>query len=31
MEGDTYDVKDINPNYLPDNVVTIIRMVKDQS
>ena len=26
MEGVTYDVKQADPNYLPDNVVTIIRL-----
>ena len=31
MEGDNWVVKDVSFNYLPDNVVTIIRMVKEQS
>lgn len=29
MEGDNYTIIDINPNYLPDNVVTIITLFKD--
>lgn len=30
MDGDTYDVKNVEENPLPDNVVTIIRLVKQQ-
>jgi len=31
MEGITYQVRDINPNYLPDNVATILRLVRNES
>ena len=31
MEGIQYEVKDIQPNYLPDNVVTILRIAKKES
>ena len=31
MEGDTWIVKQIEENYLPGNVVTIIRMVKQEA
>ena len=30
IEGITYKVKDINKNYLPDNVVTIVRLTKTE-
>jgi hypothetical protein len=30
MEGITYKVQDINKNYLPDNVATILRLVKTE-
>jgi len=29
MEGDTWRVKAVEKNYLPDNVVTIVRLSKD--
>lgn len=28
FEGDTWLIKDISPNYLPDNVVTIVRITR---
>jgi len=30
MEGESYYIKDIQPNYLPDNVVTVVRLSKKQ-
>lgn len=31
MEGETWLIKEQSPNYLPGNVVTIIRLVREQS
>lgn len=31
MEGQNYTIKDIEQNYLPDNVVTIVRLTKEQN